>query len=317
MKIFCHIPNEGWIVDRMGQEFKVKSVHDVNFTTIDNNTDLIWLLGSWCWNQIPIQVLKSLPVVCTVHHEVQDKFDENRKNNFLLRDEHVDYYLTYTQETKSLIESLSTKPVKIIPHWVNTDLWKIIKKDESQKFLNLPDDKFIIGSFQRDTEGSDLKSPKLEKGPDIFVRKVCDIAKFKDVHVLLGGWRRQYVIEKLKENNIAFSYLELPSHETVNIMYNALDLYIISSRCEGGPQSLFECAYLKVPLLSTKSGQHHFLDEKCKYDFEQILDEKFIKNANNTVENNFKNIKNLSYNKHIQAYDKFFEEILNNEKSND
>ena len=34
----------------------------------------------------------------------------------------------------------------------------------------------LIGSFQRDTEGKDLTSPKLIKGPDIFVEIVKKIS---------------------------------------------------------------------------------------------------------------------------------------------
>lgn len=60
--------------------------------------------------------------------------------------------------------------------------------------------------MQRDTEGSSIASgnflPKLEKGPDVF----CDIVEMynkthsKDIHVVLAGWRRQYVIDRLKKS---------------------------------------------------------------------------------------------------------------------
>ena len=42
-------------------------------------------------------------------------------------------------------------------------------KNSIKERYDLDKDKFYIGSFQRDTEGSDLKTPKLEKGPDIVV----------------------------------------------------------------------------------------------------------------------------------------------------
>ena len=37
------------------------------------------------------------------------------------------------------------------------------------------------------------------------IEKVKDISKFRDVHVLLGGWRRQFVIEKLEQFNIPYN----------------------------------------------------------------------------------------------------------------
>ena len=42
--------------------------------------------------------------------------------------------------------------------------------------------------------------------------------------------------------------------EVVNKLYNVLDLYLVTSRVEGGPQAIFECALTKTPILSTKVG---------------------------------------------------------------
>ena len=142
MKLFCHVPREGWIVDRMGHEFKSCSSFDVSFDTIEFDTKLIWLLGSWCWNQIPMHILQKNTVVCAVHHEVPRKFDDKRKANFLIRDTIVDHYLTYNEETKKLIQSLSKKPIKIIPHWINTNIWKEIDANLIKKSLRLPQDKY-------------------------------------------------------------------------------------------------------------------------------------------------------------------------------
>ena len=129
-----------------------------------------------------------------------------------------------------------------------------IDKTQCRQDLSLPIDKFTIGSFQRDTEGHDLKSPKLEKGPDRFCNIVRDISKYEDVHVVLGGWRRQYVMNNLKQHDISFSYIELADFVTLNKMYNSLDLYISSSRHEGGPQAIPECAITKTPIISTNVG---------------------------------------------------------------
>ena len=42
--------------------------------------------------------------------------------------------------------------------------------------------------------------------------------------------------------------------QELNELYNCLDLYIVSSRYEGGPQAILECAASKTPILSTKVG---------------------------------------------------------------
>ena len=47
--------------------------------------------------------------------------------------------------------------------------------------------------------------------------------------------------------------------ETLNELYNCLDLYIVSSRIEGGPRAINECALNKTPLLSTNVGISNLL----------------------------------------------------------
>ena len=37
-------------------------------------------------------------------------------------------------------------------------------------------------------------------------------------------------------------------------LYNTLDLYLVTSRVEGGPQAILECAITKTPIMSTDVG---------------------------------------------------------------
>ena len=114
----------------------------------------------------------------------------------------------------------------------------------------------MIGSFQRDTEGHDLVSPKLVKGPDIL----CDYLERmqenlnENIEVVLAGWRRQYVMKRLDAAGIKYHYFEMCDFETLNELYNCIDLYIVSSRIEGGPQAIPECAITRTPIISTDVG---------------------------------------------------------------
>ena len=133
--------------------------------------------------------------------------------------------------------------------------YEIADKSLLRNQYNIPLNSFIVGSFQRDTEGHDLKSPKLSKGPDRFLEIVLEMRKSKDnLEVLLTGKRRQYLINNLKKENIKFHYFEMVDYITLNNLYNTLDLYIVSSRVEGGPRALFECAITKTPVISTDVG---------------------------------------------------------------
>lgn len=260
MKIYLNNPNEGWVVDRFRKEF-YKNHQEA--TENPHEANVVWIIAPWTWRQIHPTLLAQKKVVCSIHHIVPDKFDHNKKTDFLFRDRFVDVYHVPSEKTKNQIENLTNKPIFVNPFWVNSDIWfNVENQADLRKDLNLPD-KYLIGSFQRDTEGHDLVTPKLEKGPDIFCDAVEEMFKEnKDVEVVLAGWRRQYVMKRLNNAGIKYHYFELPSFEVINKLYNCLDLYIVGSRHEGGPQSIFECALTKTPIVSTDVGAASMILDK-------------------------------------------------------
>jgi len=262
MKIYINKANENWICDRLNQEFYF---FNKEWCTEDpNEADVIWIMAPWSFNQP--HLLKGKKVILTLHHIVPDKF--NQEISFRL-DPFIHAYHTPSDKSKDQIRAFTTKNIISIPWWINDTIWKPLDKNPCRINLGLPLDKFIIGSFQRDTEGADLKSPKLEKGPDQFCAIVEDMYKSnKNIHVLLGGWRRQYVINRLRCSKIPFTYIERPSFDVVNKMYNSLDLYIVASRYEGGPQSIPECAATKTPIISTDVGcADYYLNKSAIYEW--------------------------------------------------
>tara|TARA_A100001515_G_C4575418_1_gene211136 strand:- start:180 stop:1109 length:930 start_codon:yes stop_codon:yes gene_type:complete len=254
-KVFLLGANENWICDRFvsewyDQDFNIstKNIHEAN---------VLWLVAGWCWNQVSPDILNSKKVIITIHHIVPEKFDERKKSEFVQRDRFIDLYHVPCEKTKDQIKPLTEKPIVVSPFWSNQKLWfPIENKDRLREKYGINQDAFLVGSFQRDTEGHDLISPKLEKGPDLFCDYVEKLSKEKSqkVEVLLAGWRRQYVMSRLKGKNISFYYSELPDFGVLNDLYNCLDLYVVAARCEGGPQAIAECSLSKTPIVSTDVG---------------------------------------------------------------
>lgn len=254
MKIFALAPRENWICDRFVTEW-YEFNPDISVPD-PRDADIIWLLADWCWNHLPLDFLRNKTIVTSIHHLVPDKFGPDEQREFEMRDTITDFYHVPCDKTREQIERLTKKPIFSCPFWVNQNLWFSKSKAEARQKHNIPNDCFLIGSFQRDTEGHDLISPKLEKGPDLFCNAVEKIneSMSTQVNVLLAGWRRQYVMSRLDEANIPYFYHELPSFETINDFYNCLDLYIVAARYEGGPQAIVECALNKTPIISTDVG---------------------------------------------------------------
>lgn len=253
--VFVLPPGENWIVDRF-----VKEWYEDNPDICTNDpakADVIWLLADWCWQRLPFDLLEKKKVITTLHHVVPEKFGPLERIDFMQRDLITDVYHVPNQRTLQFIRQLTQKPIHEIPYWANQRIWcKTGNKQDIRDLLCVPRDAFVIGSFQRDTEGSDLVSPKREKGPDLLADAIIKLAKSQEppIHVLLGGWRRQYIIARLKKAHVKYTYIELPPQHIINDMYQALDLYLITARYEGGPQALLECGLLGIPCRSRPVG---------------------------------------------------------------
>lgn len=133
-------------------------------------------------------------------------------------------------------------------------------KDAVRKQLGIPSEAFVVGSFQKDGDGwGDGMVPKLVKGPDILLKAQQALAReIPNLHVLLLGPSRGYVKEGLNNLGISYTHLIVSNNQCVSPYYDALDLYVISSREEGGPKGFFEAMAKKIPIATTNVG--HVID---------------------------------------------------------
>lgn len=272
MKIFINHANESWVVDRFREEWKI---FNQNITTENiNDADIVWIIAPWTWKTLPKKILKEKIVVCTIHHLDFEKFNSKEEKNFFNRDKYINFYHSISQKTTTQLKRLTDKEIQTHPFWVNQNIFfEMPNKDRLRNKYNINENAYLIGSFQRDTEGKDLISPKLSKGPDRLVEIFHTIyQKNKNTIILLTGKRRNYIINKLEDLNIPFLYFEMPNFTVLNELYNCLDLYIVASRVEGGPQALYECAITKTPIISTDVGMaSNVLSQKSIFNMSNYL----------------------------------------------
>ncbi len=303
--IYLNSAKENWVVDRFRKEWYL---HNKSISTkLSNNAKILWIISPWTWHKINKNKLNSKKVVCTIHHIDFNKFDSDVEKDFKERDKYVDIYHAISEKTYSQIKDLTQKPIKVIPFWVNQNIWFEIKnKEKLRAKFNIDKSDFLIGNFQRDTEGFDLKSPKLSKGPDQFLKIVLELDKDKkNLHILLAGKRRNYLINELTKNNIKYTYFEMTSFNKLNELYNCLDLYIVASRVEGGPQALFECAITKTPIVSTDVGfAGNILSAESIFDINNFNDAK-----PNTLEA-YEKVQQYMIPEGFHEYKKLFEELI-------
>ena len=146
-----------------------------------------------------------------------------------------------------------------IPIGVDTKLF-ITPSPEKRKAARLrfgiPDGVIAVGSFQKDGTGwGDGMDPKPIKGPDIFVESMKAMkAQGIPVMAFLTGPARGYVKSGLERAGVPFVHILARSHLDLVDCYHSLDLYLVSSREEGGPMGLMESMASAVPVITTPVG---------------------------------------------------------------
>jgi len=305
VQIYLNTPKENWIIDRIKEEWV--QYNQKHYSKKHKTADIFWIIAPWTWEKIKIKDLKNKKIVCSIYHIDEDKLDDVQLNKFQKRDTYVDFYHVISEKTKDQVKLLTDKPIESIPFWVNQNIWfEIENKYDLKKKYGIDEDTYCIGSFQRDTEGSDLISPKLSKGPDRFIKIIEGLReKHEKIEVILTGKRRNYVITELKRRNIDYKYFEMVNFSKINELYNLLDLYIVSSRFEGGPQSILECAATKTPIISTDVGiAKEILNTSSIYNMGNFLD------AKTDVDYAYKSVEKYFIPQGIDNFNNYFKSLL-------
>lgn len=204
------------------------------------------------------KVHPSNKVVATIFHLIPN---DQRLKFIKGLNEIVSYFHTSCSITQKKLIDCGADQGKIIkiPLGVDLSLFSSVshakKKNLKTKF-EIPHDKIVIGSFQKDGVGwKEGMEPKLIKGPDVFVKSVEMLSKKFPVFVLLVGPARGYVQKGLKSLNIPYQCTGyLKNYADISEYYNILDLYLITSRIEGGPKQILESWASGIPVVSTKVG---------------------------------------------------------------
>lgn len=146
--------------------------------------------------------------------------------------------------------------VHVIPNGVDTQRFRPAASSAARgavrRRLGLPEDAFVVGSFQRD--GDDEGNPKLVKGPDTLVETLGEVQQRQPVVALLTGPGRTYVERGLTAAGVPYVRHWAKDQDELAELYHALDVYCISSREEGGPTTLRESMASGVPVVSTRMG---------------------------------------------------------------
>lgn len=175
--------------------------------------------------------------------------------------QHLSCIHVWTTTARDFLVSRGVEVEKIvhIPLGIDTGAFHPPTPEERQMArtrLGVPVRAVCIGSFQKDSPGWDNSSREMKqvKGPDVLVDVLERLATLYPIFVLLTAPSRGYVIGRLEAAGIPYRHDVLSSPAELPPYYHALDLYLITSRDEGGPMSMLEAMASGAPLVSTRMG---------------------------------------------------------------
>jgi len=184
------------------------------------------------------------------------------------RPDRVDRVQVTHEEMRELVRSAGVPEERVHRIRLGIDLEHFPLDDAERRrrartALGLPESAFVAGSFQKDGVGwGEGLEPKAIKGPDLLVATLERLhAEAPELVVLLTGPSRGYVKQELDARSIPYRHVLAATRDELARAYHALDLYLVTSRQEGGPKAALETAAAGVPLVTTRVGQAQELHE--------------------------------------------------------
>jgi glycosyltransferase involved in cell wall biosynthesis len=262
-RIYFLSDNAGWAADRttksifeMTKENNIKCEQTINHprNQFVFYGDQYSLFSKNIFNHnniISFDYEHGLPEYSDINKKLLNIVYENQKKISLIR-------VTNSFFKNFLIkEGINSTKIRQIPLTVNEIFIKFSEKKikECKNFYGLPNDRFIIGSFHKDGNGFGKgETPKLIKAPEIFLKSIETLKNKNKIFILLTGPARGFVKKGLENLGVQYMHLDIENFEELPRLYNCLDLYLISSRDEGGPTGLGEAMACGIPIVSTKVG---------------------------------------------------------------
>lgn len=246
----------------------------------------------------------------------------------------VDIWISPNSKISKYFKQENVKFIQI-PFFVNPKTFYKIKTSKKEiinefgvEFEKIKN-KFLIGSIQRDSTGNNLLKPKWQKNPDLLFEIFKKIPKENKLLVLAGP-RRHYLIERCRKENIPYLYIGNEklinekkdditvnnlSEKMINKVYNMLDLYVVSSKSEGGPKAIIEASLTKTPIISTDVGlARDFLEKSQIIDLQKLNStlhlSTLVTSALKSVEKNYdKSVSFFNETNYKKMYSKIFNTI--------
>ena len=265
-----------WALDEDLRLLKIAATGSIDSVGIEN-ADIVHSIHFRSLKSVPISQLAGKHII---YQFTGEPFNILQEPDFQEIVPLVSKWVTRSRQAQKELQDVGIQN-SIVPYIIDPSTFRNLNlsEDHVARFRtkwNIPKSSYIISSFQRDSEGKNLLTPKLVKGPDIFLEIIKGLNNLSlDFHILLAGPRRHWLINQLEHLQIKYTYIgnysdqddlktNKLSRKDINELYNLSQLTIISSRSEGGPHAVLEASSAKCKIISTAVGHsEEILHQNC------------------------------------------------------
>lgn len=251
----------------------------VEFTDLQD-ADVVHSVWEWPLLRLPEERLVGKRILCHVCNDLMRTYEQI----CMTQADRIGLWIPISRQTERELNSLKLNN-RYVPYAINTNVFtESVPRGMTNQMLRqkfgVPEDRFVISNFMRDSLGSNLSIPKEQKGVDVFLQIVKELHRMKlPVHILLAGPRRHWIKDRLHDNGVPFTYvgkevsgddntINILDAETINLLYHISDLHLVTSRWEGGPRAVLEAAATRTRIVCSQVGlAPDILEPECLFSF--------------------------------------------------
>lgn len=231
---------------------------------------------------------KEYKLVATSHMNFKIKYYKNH-----------DAILVQNRTQEDIVKNSFERKVKKLFLWTTLKKNEKFKNANLRKKLNIPADAYIFGSLGRFHP---------QKGFDIAI-KAFKKANLHNCYLILAGDNYEDYLN-FAEDKIKI----IERQNNVNIFYNTINCFILSSRWEGFGLVLLEAMNFGLPIItSINEGNEEWIRDfpvrLFKNESIQELSKHMIAQKNNKVTDVRYNLENFDYEKNCKKIEEFYNQI--------